>query len=1279
MTIAIIGPEKFAFQDLVCVDLALTALANGPVALVPEQAGHEDATLSWPAEEGVPTATLEVQIKGAAGTFDMAMLAEHLLHYPDRAGKGSLLERLMDAEGRAALFVVSARCVDILTPLLLDRAPRALVEGREVTTAIAEALRTAVTAVGHKSLPKKPSKLKEARRLDAQALAARPLGDYARALCHLAIVEGQTAEVVEVRLHHELQRRRFDTLSIRGVLASLTDLLSSAKRSQTDVVPNMLRELESRAPQAVRPADYYDRGIETALFERLEDQRAVLLAGPPRAGKTWTARRIGGELQQLGFEVRSGSHIDEAERFLTDPIGAARLYILDDPLGAREPLPDASARLGALRQLIERLPPNRRIVAAQTESVLLQIRGAADLDDCSIGVRPWIAITPLAPEPAIAIWRAAAADQGIAKTAIDRVTKLIERNEQLREPGALAYLAQTFDGLPDNVGDAEILFQARSDAVDFARALAGISVGSRTMLSAAALATNPGQAAALPELAFIANGGTARPGFEPESYVISFGTDPRPVPTYLVPPQLADGQVLAVDDLQRRRVLEQSDSGLNFTHPYLRAGAQALLRPDIPGDLDRLVEQVERSLACVHSSTSLAAARNLRWLRAAVPAKARSSIFEIARNGVRSLFPATRDACFAFLVDMADELSPSQRDRLPGLADRVSIGLEDIDISNGIGFITDQPDMFAFASPLNEIQPYLSAIEAGEPLGLDLALGRRILLTLERHPDAMTAEACRRFLRADEAVIRAAAASAWLARPREGDEDIIEWLAHDFAPSISAAILNSVTDSWKELDASRRKELTEVLRAQATSPGCASVLLNRLVLFNRPEHYGDEPPWSLFADLMPTVVEHLPLSVSFQNGRLNAALDDALMALPAEALAPVVEAWAYRLQRRLPYRMLDEYELSVVEPLLAALRPDRRLPLLRDLLGVADTGARVVTMKWLIDHWDDLVADEHTLLSGSLAEGRDDARWLAATVLTRSEPPGRLVKQLGGDAELLEGTSEQIEAALGFELFAACIRTYRGDPQPLWWYAIHHSKNPTWPRIVRALARSSDHPLFGEAFVEIAAFGEKGELRDTVAALPDTALIQAFELLLQFKLGCTGFWRDKSWAHLLERAESAGLLDEMFDRIDAVSDGILEDLRDTLRWFGEGPYADRLIELYPRDTATLVDLRYMQDICDMLLKGEAGHEPTEPDIIALLLRAFIKNQVEKLEAEPCRLFKTWDILSDALKANGGDASLEVRIAAGRKAALERHQALRESHVDVTADIQLDGWIDQARQ
>lgn len=1273
MTIAIVGPEKFAFQDLVCVDLALNAMGSGPVTMIPEQAGHEDATLSWPATEETPAVTIEVQVKGASGIVDITALAEHLLHYPDRAAQGSLLERLMGTEDRVGLFVMSGRCDDILVPLLLDRAPQALAIGRAVPTALAETLRAAVKAIGNKSLAKSATKLRRNRSNDAKTLAARPLSDYEHALSHLAIVERETAETVEVRLHSSLQRLRFDTLSIRGILARLTDLLGTAKRDQIDVISAMRHELERLAPQAVNPANYLDRGIEVRLLKLLEYQRVLLLSGPPRAGKSWTSRHIGGELQRLGFEVRSSSHIDEAERFLTDPITAERLYILDDPLGAREPSGDASSRLGALRGLIERLPPNRRLIVAQTESVLLQTRGARAIGECALGVWSWFAITPLTIERAVAVWRAAAIAQNIEQTAIERVTKLIKRDEDLRDPGALAYLAQTFDRLPANAGDTEILFQARSDAVDFARSLATASMGYRTMLSAAALGTAPGQAAAILELAFIANGGEARPGFAPKDAPIwRLGGTRRSAPAYEALPELDDNQAFAIDNLQRRRIISSEERGLNFTHPYLRAGAQALLRPDIPSDLDWVVKQTERALACVDASTSLAAARNLRWLRAAVESDARSNIFEIARTGISSLFPATRDACFAFLIDMADELSPAQRHDMPEWANRVAIELRDIDVSNGIGFITEQPHIFVAATPLHEIEPYLSALNANEPLGLDLALSRRILLTLRQHPEAMSAAICRRFLRADEAVIRAAAAGVWFSLPREGDNDIVEWLAHDRAPSISKAILDTIAKNWKKFEVPRRTALTTMLQTQATSPGCATVLLDRLVLLNRAEHYGNEPPWSLFADLMPTVIDHLPLSVSFHNGRLNAALDDAFKAIQPQSLGPLVEAWAHRIVHRAAHYTLDEYELSIGEPLIASLQPESRLPLLRDLLGVADTGVRVVTMKWLVAAWKGLTPDEHELVSDALAEGRSDRHWLAATILTCSAPPAPLVEQMSGDARLLSCSAETIEAELGFELFAACIRMFRGDPQPLWWYGTHHSSNPDWRRIVRVIAASPDHPLFGEAFVEIASLGEEGELLALIDALREDALMCTFELLLQYKLACNGFWRDKSWRRLLERAKDVSLLDPMFEQIDAVADGILEELHDIELWLGKGPYGRRLLGLYHRDMVTIHLLNNIDTIVDSV-ENDAAPDPGQ---IALMKHAAINGLVEALENEPCRLSGTWNSLWIMLRENGGDAELEARIESGRMAAVKRHQALRESACDVTASIHLEGWVYQ---
>jgi hypothetical protein len=120
------------------------------------------------------------------------------------------------------------------------------------------------------------------------------------------------------------------------------------------------------------------------------------------------------------------------------------------------------------------------------------------------------------------------------------------------------------------------------------------------------------------------------------------------------------------------------------------------------------------------------------------------------------------------------------------------------------------------------------------------------------------------------------------------------------------------------------------------------------------------------------------------------------------------------------------YELSIVEPLLVALPPYCRFLLRRILLGVADTGARIVTMRWFVKYWGKLEAEERALLSDVLAKEQLDGCWLAATVLTSSAPPGSHAEQMCGDAQVLEGTVEEIEKALGTELFSACIRMYRG-------------------------------------------------------------------------------------------------------------------------------------------------------------------------------------------------------------------------------------------------------------
>ncbi|WP_395568582.1 hypothetical protein, partial [Pseudomonas syringae group genomosp. 7] len=56
-----------------------------------------------------------------------------------------------------------------------------------------------------------------------------------------------------------------------------------------------------------------------------------------------------------------------------------------------------------------------------------------------------------------------------------------------------------------------------------------------------------------------------------------------------------------------------------------------------------------------------------------------AGLFELAKLGTRSKFPATRVRCFAFLVQFVDELPQELRDDLPWIAEDMVISLEQID------------------------------------------------------------------------------------------------------------------------------------------------------------------------------------------------------------------------------------------------------------------------------------------------------------------------------------------------------------------------------------------------------------------------------------------------------------------------------------------------------------------------------------------------------------------------------------------------------------------------
>ncbi|WP_267096093.1 hypothetical protein [Xanthomonas sacchari] len=1270
MNIAVVAPEKFAFQDMVCVDLALALRTTGSFTLVPEPVGGEDARILW---SGPPATTLDVQVKGAGGIADLSNLVEYLAHYPERASSGSLLERLIVEPNTYAAFVLSARCADILQPLLAHSNRLGAPSPRTISAVLASAFRDEVARRASVLAGRELSALASSRLVDQQALIARPVADFQAALRRVTLVEQETSETIEVRLHATLQRERFESAAIRGVLAHLTDCIGESKKTQADAACAIRDVLSTFAPRALRPRRYKDRGTEQELASELEAQGCLLVAGPPRAGKSWAALAVAERLQEQGIDVRSGTYIDEADRFLSDDVTARRAYVLDDPFGSREPVPDASAQLAKLSALCARLRPGRYLISAQTENVLLQMRGAADLTACRLGAFRWRRLNLLSNEVANAIWRAEAQAQGLPPAAVARVSALIDGSDDLRDPGALSYLAQTWSELAEPYTDEEILVQARRDAIDFARSIAGQHAGAADVLVAAAISTEPARSVAEIDLAFVADGALERPNFQGEFDTLTLvEKDRMPPPAYQDTPALPLDMSHALTVLQRRRVIALERNEFNFTHPYLRAAAQALATPDIPSDLGRLTQKLARALASPSPQTSLAAAQNLRWLRAAFSGND-EALYRLAHEGLRSCFPATRDSCFEFLVRFADQLPEDLSDELTGLAESMIVSLERIAVDGGVGFISNHYDLLQPRPTIAEVRPFLDALNRGEPVALDIALSKRLLQALKGEPAELTINAVRRFLRADEAIVRAAAAKLWLSDPRSDDDDVLDLIERDATPPMGAALLEGVAQAWPALGEARRARLADMAIAQCESPSTASVVYSRAVLFNRVEKFGRFPPWDLFAAVAPRALERLPHRVSLRDGRLNAAVDDALKEGLPELLLPLFEVWARRVVDKAGQHSLDESELSLIPRLLRLAPGAPRTSIVEQLLRTEDTGTRIVTVAALAHAWDALSTDEMECVAGCLRAASPDRHWIAAAALTRPVTPPAILTTLAVAQDSFDGDAAAIEQALGPRLFDACIHMFCGWPQPLWWYGTHHSGSGLWNRVIIELAGQPEHRLHRVALSELIHYGESQTAVNVLQNLPADYLLNTFEFMLDMQTVSRLDWKPPVWQALFLRLSEMTATEAALGAIDRRLDAIVEDVRQVHLWLGDTEIAS---DVYALVTADVRALRMGNDLPTMLDSAREALEKVNKAGTAAadaVIDTFFNAVVASIEKLNPRLHRTWSRLQTQVSSLGAPSETVERLAAGYKSALQRHQGIRDVLLPWPSEPELVGW------
>ena len=1277
MPIATIAQQKLDFQDLVCVEMMLRFAHVADARFFIEPKNGEDGELHFTPNTSGRCA--EIQVKGSPRAVTLATVATCLAHTPARTEKDTLLERLLSHPDRLVVLVMSGRCDDACSLYTVgadwDGTPHPA--GRVTRARAADFLNTFSTA---KILGSVTGKLKARRRAHNAAFAKATDKDALRvALSRLIIIERVDAAELEAQCANRLRRDyRIPSDRTDAVLGQLRANVKTAKAGGIDAFPFIRGTLASASPPQTRPSDYVERGGESALIDELSNSGVLLLSGTPRVGKTFAARRIAAEFEPHGYEVRESSDTDQVERFLLEQTQALRLAILDDPLGGTYAVPDPGRSLTRIEALIPRLSQHRKLIVVQGASRLLATARVTALREYRVAGHSWHALSVPGATFLVRLWQSLADRFNIPEALRNFVSEALADGSLTLEPGCLQYLAVYHHRMGVQLDLDQVIRLAREDASSLGRALA--EEGHEHLLSTLALTTTARERINFKELAFAtgAGGDTLPSKSMHESLGTIIGGPPRstpPAPSYDAIPDLTSAQLNALDKLERDRLVEVgTDESVGFVHPFYRAAAETMIDGRTHRNAAEITTTVERGLFCLSPLTSRAIARNLDWAfdKLASRVDEQSALIDRAVDGLKSYFPATCDLCFRFLIRRLADMPANRKSELPHwIAAVTSIRLYDLEWNDGEahlpfdGMLSSDNFEDAFRKvERSEVATELRLLNAAESEYVSPERAAKVLKFFAKEPASISLSVVGRLLSYDEAALRAETIKLWLRISREDDDAALSRIFDDDHPSCALAALKGAVAGWHDYSTSRQKQVLDGLSVLAKTAACATTMLDRLLLFNRVEVVGEEPPWPIFETLLPVVMQVLPYNAAIRDARLFAVVRSAVEALQSASIVAICDVWIGWLERKIAEgRLPSDFSLGVGAVLVPATQ---RKPELRDgrisrLLAFEGTGALITFIADLVDNWDALAEGERRALLARLRAGQPDDLWLQAAALTRSAVPTTVQRTLLGDEVSLSDAPDTLLTQISPALLTAAVHVYSGQPDLLWSLGTHHSGEAAWEPVLELIARTPSHPLFELAWDHVAYGGAGARVSSVMTSVGGENADRMLDMLIRLKVSCTGNYMPEAWATLLAMAPDDETRAVWIDKMSFYAPAILDELSDLKLWLSE-----------ERDFADMCD-RLKSDIVLLSIAHDIVTSSEDMDVDNLRPSG-IRALELALEKYPPRLFGTCDTLAGILERKGVVApELTAALQQHRKAILEECEHMKKALAP--SEPTLFDWID----
>ena len=1218
MSIALTGPVKYDFQDLVCIHYILKFYDKDGTTFLVEPDGGEDAELSFLNDTG-QLLQFEIQVKGSEEPVTYDKVAECLGHFPAYGTSDFLLERLLSNKNARAVLVMSGRANDLLQKYL----PKGEWEGNIHKAKLfnqkdAQLILNAVKAYAH-SLPETTINITRRIHIDQFIESVSPQ-DIKESLTRLIILDNTSNNYLTDSCRRILRKNFYipDDM-FPHTIDGLATIIKNGKTSQKDTIAPFLQYINESPVLSNRPKNYIIRNHEVAWIEQLKRDGSLLLSGRPRVGKSNTAKWIASEFQGEGYSVLLTQYVDEAERFLLDPVHTPRLVVLDDPLGGIHPVNKPNESLGRLKRLITNLRKNRKLIVSQGQERLLEVTETEMLTNASIEGRAWVDLSDVSVGLLLNHWDTLGREFSISKNLFNTLRNSLIEGKINIELGCLTYLAAEHEKINDTSNIDQILRFARKDAVDLGKALD--QDGCKNILMGLAITSSNLEPVNEKDLAYSLT--NSEPNFHGYSHISStyssFGktkdSETHVFPKYQHNPELSQDDSDSLDLLELRCMVEFNDyDQATFSHPFYRSAAESLFNISTRRAFPRIEQILKNGIFCLSPSTARASARNLNWIYERVKKDTdKVKIFELAKRGLDSSYPSVRDICFEFLIDnMFSFPNECENEQSKWIYKVNGKNLDILEWLDGqpwypMGESVSLESSWLSTCNKDKVLKILSDIHNDAAIVITPKDAYDVLTYLEDKPEKLTHSAISRILSINEGLIRALAVKTWLKINRENDCQILTRIFRDRHPAVAESIFKSTMRSWNQFNFERQKYLCTELVKLADQPVLANAIIDDLVVFERPHKMGENPPWEVFAQLLPIALSSLPPKVKLNFGRLDCVVNEAIRILDLEYTIPIIDSWITLLEKLSVKSLPDDYALAVTDTLIKITKSndEARGGLISRLLSLNGTGCIVRVISDLMYDWAVLTNEEKELVIESLCTDSEDKYWRQAAVLTSHTAPYELLKLI--IPNWCCQTSDMLQAEdildLPHKLLSSAVQMYIGEPQPLWWIGTHHREQSVWPRVIELIAQEPSHPLFKQAFNQLLSHGACTELCSVINKGGASHSDVLFELMLQYKLDTSGEFMPEVWEALFQTAASE-TCSKWIEQMASYSLTILDSLYEAKEWVPKN-FLNEFYSYFINDELIMKTLLQFSRI-----KDEASEYFTKDNlhlITTIITELFVKN------------------------------------------------------------------------